>query len=120
MLPPHDSKIGLYLLLMSPMLGIVKADGIYRLVCFDDLRIDPQTLDVYGEHWGLPFDDFTELAREFPHETFPEILEFYPDSQSQEMLALAWKEAEDISPPRLALLAKVFKKVQYGRIKKTD
>lgn len=120
MLPPRNAKISLYLLLASPMLGIVKADGIYRLVCMDDLRIDPQTLDVYGDHWGLSFDDFTELAREFPHDTFPEVLEFYPESQSQEMLALAWKDAPEIGPSKLALLAKIFKKVQYGRIRKAD
>lgn len=118
MLPPHNTKVALYLLLQSPMLGVVKCGGIYRLFCFDDLRIDPSSLNIYGDHWALEFDEFTEDARIFNHEKSEEIMLFYPESQSQAMLEIAFKEGEKIAMTTMAELVKMFKPVQYGRIEK--
>ena len=119
MLPPHQSKIALYLLMQSPMLGIDKAGGIFRLFCFDDLLIDPASLDIHSEHWGLTFEEFSEYAKIFDHESHPEILEFYPDSQNQMMLEMVWKGGQMLTALTLADLVKLFRPVQYGRITKT-
>jgi hypothetical protein len=116
MLPPHNTKIALYLLMKSQLLGIVKCGGIYRLFCFDDLRIDPSSLSIYGEHWSLEFDEFVEEARIFNHEKSEDIMLFYPESQSQPMLEIAFNEAEKIAMGTMSELVKMFRPVQYGRI----
>lgn len=118
MLPPHNTKIALYLMMQSPMLGIVKSGGIYRLFCFDDLRIDPSSLNIYGDHWALDFDDFTDDARIFNHEDCEEIMLLYPQSQTQAMLELAFNKSPRVQTAAMPELVKLFKPVQYGRIEK--
>lgn len=118
MLPAHNTKIALYLLMQSSMLGVVKAGGIYRLFCFDDLRIDVDAMDIYGDEWGLDFEDFAEMARVFNHEDFPEFLEFYPQSANQMMLEVIWKESRRLDVHNISDVVKGFKQVQYGRIRK--
>lgn len=118
MLPPHNSKIAFYLILENPMLGVVKAGGVYRFFCFDELRMDPASLDIHDEHWGMTFEEFSDNAKIYNHKENPEILEFYPESQNQMMLEYAWNNGQTITALMLADLVKVFKPVQYGRIKK--
>ena len=120
MLPAHSPKVALYLLMQSSMLGIARAGGIYRLFCFDDLRIDIEAMDIHGEKWVLDFEDFAKEARVFNHEDFPEFLEFYPQSCNQMMLEMVWKQSERLDITSLSELVKAFKPVQYGRIRKDN
>lgn len=120
MLPAHNPKIALYLMMQSNMLGIAKAGGIYRLFCFDDLRIDAEVMDIHGEKWVMDFDDFAENSRIFNHEDFPEFLELYPSSSNQMMLEMVWKQSDKLSIPNLSDLVKAFRPVQHGRIRKED
>jgi hypothetical protein len=119
MLPPHKSKIALYLIMQSDMLGIVRADGMYRLFCFDELLLDRVSTTVHDEHWSLELEEFIEQAKIFNHALSGEIfLEFYPEAQNQQMLELAWKDAISLSPALFGELIKAFKPVQYGRLEK--
>lgn len=118
MLPAHNPKIALYLIMQSNLLGIVSVGGMFRLFCFDDLRIDTEEMDVYGEQWGLSFEEFAERARVFNHKEFPEFLEFYPESANQMMLETVWKHSKRLDIPTLTELSRAFRPVQYGRIRK--
>lgn len=118
MLPAHSPKIALYLVMESSMLGVVKAGGIYRLFCFDDLRIDMEAMDIHGNEWVLDFEDFAECARVFNHREFPEFLEFYPQSANQMMLEVVWKGSRRMDVDTISEIVKGFKQVQYGRIRK--
>lgn len=118
MLPAHNPKIALYLLMQSNMLGIVRSGGIFRLFCFDDLRIDIEPMDVYGSGWGMDFEEFADEARIFNHEDFPEFLEFYPQSGNQMMLETVWKQSRKLDMQNLAEIVKTFRPVQHGRIRK--
>jgi hypothetical protein len=106
--------------MQSSMLGIVKAGGIYRLFCFDDLRIDLEEMDIYGNNWGLAFEEFIENARSFNHEDHQEFLEFYPQSANQMMLESVWKDSLPLGINAMAELVKSFKPVQHGRIRKDN
>jgi hypothetical protein len=118
MLPAYNTKIALYLMMQSSLLGLVKAGGIFRLICFDDLRIDVEDMDVYGEHWGLGFEEFSDSVRVFNHDDFPEFLELYPESANQMMLEAIWKRSGKIDIPTLAEIVKTFRPVQHGMMKK--
>jgi len=118
MLPAHNNKIALYLLMKSSLLGVVNAGGIFRLFCFDDLRIDTEEMDVYGEKWGLAFEEFAEMARVFKHEDFPEFLGLYPQSANQMMLETVWRSSDKLTVALLAELVRSFRPVQHGRIRK--
>lgn len=118
MLPAHNTKIAWYLISQSQLLGIVKAGGIFRLFCFDELRLDLEAMDIHGNEWALDFEDFATDARIFDHESFPEFLEFYPQSANQMMLEMVWKGSTKLDVPLLGELVKTFKPVQHGRIRK--
>ena len=78
MLLPGSDKILLALMLQSPMLGIVRAGGIYRLVMFDELRINQDSLDIHGENWSLTLDDFIDNAKVFNHDANDHFVGLYP------------------------------------------
>jgi hypothetical protein len=119
MLPPHKSKIALYLIVQSDMLGIVRADGMYRLFCFDELLLDRISTSIHDEHWVLDLEDFIDQAKIFNHVKSGEVfLDLYPQVQNQQMLQLAWKDAIPLSPALFGELIKAFKPVQYGRLEK--
>jgi hypothetical protein len=118
MLPAHNSKIAIYLLMQSNLLGIVKTGGVYRLFCFDDLRIDPAVMDIYGSEWGLSFEDFADEARVFNHDAIPEFSDFYPQSANQMMIEAIYRLSSKIEVSTLATLVKTFKPVQHGKISK--
>lgn len=119
MLPPHKSKIALYLIMQSDMLGVVRAEGMYRLFCFDELLLDRLSANIHDEHWILELEDFIDNAKIFNHAEHGEMfLEFYPQVQTQQMLKVAWKDGVKISPSLLGDLIRSFKPVQHGRLDK--
>jgi len=120
MLLPHNDKIARYLLTQSPLLGVVRGGGVYRLACLDDLRIDPVSLDIHGEHWSLSFEDFIEEVKIFNHEVSSHILAFYPQSQSQQMLATAFMEANEIRNDQMGEIVRMLKPIQHGKIEKNE
>ena len=116
---PHRPRIALQLLIQSNLLGIIESERIYRLFSFDELMIDPATLDIHDEHWGMTFEEFSAKARLFDHEKSETILLYYPESQNQMMLKVAWRDASALSSHELSNYIKLFKPVQYGRVEKT-
>lgn len=115
---PRNEKVLLALLMQSPMLGIIKAGGIYRLFVFEDLRIDQSELDIYGEHWSMSLDDFIDSVRIFPHEENEQFLLMYPQSANQMMLESIYSTSPLLEPVELAAYVKYFKPIQRGRIKR--
>ena len=118
MIPPSNPKIALYLLTGHPFLGVLRAGGVFRLVALDDLRIDPDNMDVYGEKWSVSFEEFAEGLRIVEDEEFPELASFYPISQTQQILSDVWKGSTEPDATTLATLMRMFKPVQHGRMVK--
>lgn len=118
MIPPSNPKIALYLLTGHPFLGVLRAGGVVRLVAMDELRIDPESMDVIGETWQITFEEFAEGLRIVDSEAFPELLEFYPLSQTQQILSDVWKGSAEPDATALAALMRMFKPVQHGKMVK--
>lgn len=116
---PHNPRIAMQLMIGSSLLGIVKSDGLYRLFSFDELMMDPATLDIHHDHWGMPFEEFSEKAKIFNHDQSEMILLYYPESQNQLMLKEAWNDGIMLTTFDLANYVKLFKPVQYGRVEKS-
>lgn len=106
------------LLLESPALGIIKTGRIYRLVMFDELRVEQEDLDIYGDGWQMTLDEFLENIRLFDHESNSSILEFYPESTNQMMLEAAWQSSVRLEPIQVAGYIRMFRPIQLGRIRK--
>ena len=118
MIPPSNPKIALYLLTGHPFLGVLRAGGVFRLVALDDLRIDPDSMDVLGEGWTVRFEEFADGLRIVNDEDFPELANFYPISQTQQILSDVWKGSAEPDATSLATLMRMFKPVQHGKMVK--
>ena len=118
MFSPRSDKVLLALLLESEMLGIIRVGKIYRLVMFDDIRIEQEELDIYGDHWQMSLDDFIDNIRVFDHDSNPTILEHYPESTNQMMLEYAWQNSIPMAPMQIAGYVRMFRPIQLGRIRK--
>jgi hypothetical protein len=115
---PRSDKVLLALLLESEMLGIIRVGKIYRLVMFDDIRIEQEELDIYGDQWQMSLDDFIDNIRVFDHTSNPTILEHYPESTNQMMLEYAWQNSIPMAPMQIAGYVRMFRPIQLGRIRK--
>jgi hypothetical protein len=119
MLLPKNDKVLLALLMQSSVLGLLRAGGIYRLIMFDEPRIDQSTLDIYGDHWQMSLDDFIENVRGFDHEANEHFLLYYPESTNQMMLESIYSTAPTLGPIELASYVKMFRPIQRGKISKS-
>jgi hypothetical protein len=119
MLLPRNDKVLLALLMQSSVLGLLRAGGIYRLIMFDELRIDQSTLDIYGDYWQMSLDDFIENARGFDHEANEHFLLYYPESTNQMMLESMYNTAPILEPVEFASYVKMFRPIQRGKIRRT-
>ena len=116
--PPSERTL-IQLIMHSPLLGIIRYGQIYRLFSFDLLRMDPSSLDIHGDDWGVTFEEFSDNARSFNHEDYSEVmLQYYPESQNQMMLEAVWRGSDGLTPSQIAEYMSLFKAVQYGRIEK--
>lgn len=118
MIPPSNPKIALYLLTGHPFLGVLRAGGVFRLVALDELQIDPDSMDVFGKSWSATFEQFADGLRIVDSEEFPELLLFYPISQTQQILSDVWKGSAEPDATSLATLMRMFKPVQHGKMVK--
>lgn len=119
MIGNQSERILLCMMLHSAMLAIVKADGIFRLVLMDELRVDHENLDIYGDKWHMSLEQFLDSCKLFDYDNNRAIVALYPQSVNQMMLKDAWENTDKISPTQMAIYAKGFKPIQVGKISKT-